>query len=320
MFKRILKYIILVILCVVGYLSTFGWHFQKSSAGVYSSQEESLAESLERHVYALSHDIGWRSVAEYENLQRSYQYIADQFKQFGLEVSTQEISVDGKSTYNIIAEKKGFKHPEAVIIVGANYDTYSNPGANNNASGVSALIELARIFSAQFPETTIRFVAFVNKEPPFAGTDQMGSMAYVKLVKETKQPIEAVIIMDGIGCYSYKDYSQRYFPFLGLFYPDKGNFVMASSNINSAGLLKTVMAAFRKKTSFPIRWSVAFDFVDSDHRVFWREKYPAVLISDTGSYRNKHFHSLSDTYEKLNFRNMSQVTYGIAAVLRVLAW
>ena len=274
---------------------------------------------MKNHVSVLSHQIGWRGLDQYENLQKAADYIANSFAQTGLKVQRQEFLAQGKTVGNVAAEKKGSTYPQKVIIVGAHYDTYFNPGADSNASGVAALLELAEIFSKIETHATIRFVAFANKEPPFFATDEMGSLVYAKHLKEANEDIEAVIILDSIGYYSNISYSQHYPPFLGFFYPDKGNFLCLVGNMRSRALLQSLETVLKKDTSLVIAKVMGFDFINSDHWAFWRENFNTVLMTDTGSYRNPYINSLSDTYPKLNYLNMAQLVRGLAFALKALA-
>src|SRR3990172_8177443 len=159
-------------------------------------QDPSLAESLKNHVYVLSHDIGDRNVFSYRMLERSAEYIAGQFASFGYKVEFQEYTFEDKSFKNIIATKKGEQKPGEVIIIGAHYDTCFNVGADDNASGVAALLELARYFAPRSPQRTIKFIAFVNEEPPFFETEWTGSQVYAKAAKAKNENIKAALIFE----------------------------------------------------------------------------------------------------------------------------
>lgn len=318
MLRKLLGVIVLVILGVLGYYSTFGWQVTKSSFSVRSKENDDEAIALKRHVQFLSSQVGERSVNQYENLKKSAQYIADQLKQLGFEMEWQEFDAEGKKVYNIIGQKKGIKSPGNIILVGAHYDTYYSPGADNNASGVAVLLQLAEGVVKKPLGNTLRFVAFVNAEPPFFETPQMGSAVFLKRAKERNEKIQAVIIIDAVGYYSNKDRSQRYPPLLGFFCPDKGNFIALVGNIASLKLLQVVESIFRESTSLPVQAITGFDFLRSDHWVFWKEKYQAILVTDTGTYRNPYLYSLSDTYGMLNYRHMAQVVKALNATLEAL--
>lgn len=316
--RRPQKFPGIILVAVIGvmlYLSTFGWHVTKAVVSVYSNENNLRAANLRRHVYTLSNQIGWRSVEDYDNLKKAAEYLEDELSSRGFEVERQGFWVKGRIVNNIIAQKKGTQYPDKIILVGANYDSYFNPGADANASGVAALIELADIFSKKENKATLRLVGFTNMEPPFFGSPQMGSVVYVEKAREQKENIVAAIILHSIGYYSNERNSQRYPPLLGPFYPDKGNFMMIVGNFSSFTLWNFAGSSFRKNTSLSSHSVLAFDFLDSDRWAFWKGRYPTILLTDTGFYRNPYFHSVEDNYQKLNYHNMAQVVEGVGAVI-----
>ncbi len=160
-------------------------------------------ESLKKHVSMLAERIGERNIKHYDALKASLEYIENELRAGGLQVAEQEYSVDGKPAKNIEAEIRGTGRPDQIVIVGAHYDSVSgSPGANDNASGVAALLELAGNFKTQGPERTLRFVAFVNEEPPYFQTEEMGSRVYARRSRERGEKIVAMISLETIGYYS----------------------------------------------------------------------------------------------------------------------
>lgn len=284
---------------------------------------EQLAKALEAHVYHLSEEIGDRSLFNYRALQKAEEYITEQFRSFGYDIEFQEYTISDKPTKNIIALKEGAKNPEEIIIIGAHYDTCFNPGADDNASAVAALLELARLLHDKETNRSIKFIAFVNEEPPFFHTENMGSRIYVKGAKERGEDIKGALILEMIGYYSNEAHSQRYPPLFGLFYPNKGNFIGVVGNFASQWLVKRVASFFKANSQFPVESIVAPSIVSgvdfSDNWSFWKEGYPAVMITDTAFYRYPHYHSDSDTYEKLDYVSMQEVVKGLSGVLFDLA-
>src|SRR3989338_3684101 len=244
--KRIRFYLILVIVACVAYLSTFGWQRVKSSAFVYPGITEIIVENLKRHVYALSQEIGWRSAEHYDNLKQAASYIVSAFKKLGFKVESQRYWIKEKDVVNISVEVKGRKFPQKIILIGASYDAYFNPGADTNASGIAALIELAGFLMKDPIDYTVRLVAFTNKEYPFFGTEDMGSYRYLTDMESSGENIEAAIILDSLGYYSSGNFSQRYPVFFGFFYPDKANFIAAVSNLDSLPFLQNLSKVFRQ--------------------------------------------------------------------------
>ncbi len=318
--KRILRLIIIAIVAfIILKASTFGWRFFTKSASQLTKEKSNLAKILESHVHKLAYEIGDRSVFNYEKLDEAARYITQAFQSFGYNVEFQSYDVLDMEAKNIIAFKQGAQRPDEIIIVGAHYDTCFNPGADDNASAVAGLLELARFLSDKQTNRSIKFIAFVNEEPPFFATENMGSMVYVREAKAKGENIKGTLILEMIGYYTDRPNSQRYPLFLGLFYPNKGNFIAVVGNPQSRRLLKQVTSVFRNHSQFPMESLISFGFVPgadfSDHWSFWKERYPAVMITDTAFYRNPHYHNSSDTYEKLNYESMAEVVSGLNAVL-----
>ncbi|MBI5622936.1 MAG: M20/M25/M40 family metallo-hydrolase [Elusimicrobia bacterium] len=281
-----------------------------------------LAERLERHVRVLSHVIGERSLGEYGNLVKAKDYVFSEFRSYGYEPSVQEYRAYGRTFQNLTAEKPG-RTPE-VVLVGAHYDSVAGtPGADDNASGVAALLELARAFAGTPRERTLRFAAFSTEEPPFFRTSDMGSAQYAKLCRKRKDNIKAMVCLEAIGFYSDLKGSQTYPPLVHLFYPEAGNFAAVVGDLLSGPLVRRVAEGISGGSSMPVQKAAlprlvpGIDF--SDHANFWKEGYPAVMVTDTAFYRNKNYHTAEDTYEKLDYVRMAELTRGLAASLSALA-
>ncbi len=278
-------------------------------------------ENLLRHITVLAKQIGQRSSLEYRNLQKAADYIRGEFTSYGYVVGEQVYALDSQAYRNIIAAREGTDKKDKVIIVCSHYDSVSgSPGADDNASGVSGLLELARLISQEHPTKTIEFIATVNEEPPWFMTQEMGSLVYAKEARKNKKDIEAVLCLESIGFYSDRKDSQGYPLFLKPFYPDKGNFIAVVSNLTSARLLKKIVGEFRKVSNFPIEYLIAPTFLTpaisfSDHWSFWKFGYKAVMITDTAFYRNPYYHSPQDTMEEIDYRSMSRVIEGLYYVL-----
>ncbi|MBX9685802.1 MAG: M20/M25/M40 family metallo-hydrolase [Candidatus Obscuribacterales bacterium] len=226
------------------------------------------------------------------------------------------------SARNLIAELKGSTHADQIVIVGAHYDTeYSSPGANDNATGVAAMLKIARSLQLSGPMgRTIRFVAFSNEEQPFSRTDQMGSRVYADYCRERSEQVSAMICLETIGFYTNEPGSQK-FPdhFPQSIGHDAGNFIAIVSNLESETLLKECITTFRSKVRFP---SIALAVAESvrgidysDHQSFWRAGYPAVMVTDTAFFRYPHYHEKTDTPDKIDFDRLTIVTSGIAAMI-----
>ena len=281
-------------------------------------------DRLKTHVSTLAGRIGERNVKHYESLQAALDYIETELREKGFEVTEQEYSVDGKPVKNIEAELRGTETPDQIIIVGAHYDSVSgSPGANDNASGVAALLELAGMFKARALGRTLRFVAFVNEEPPYFQTEQMGSRAYARRSRERGENIVAMLSLETIGYYSDVENSQLYpFPF-SLFYPSKGDFVGFVGNTSSRSLVRRAIMVFREGAAFPSEGVAAPGWLTgigwSDQWSFWRENYPGLMITDTALFRYPNYHKRSDTPDKVDFDRLVRVVAGIRQVVEDLA-
>jgi len=309
--------------------------FNEPLAKLDSAQQISR-NNLSKHIEVLAGDIGARSLTRaQEALYRAAAYIEQSFEQLNYAVLNQNFNAtvvlndpnnkpisSSMPTRNLIVEIKGTRVPDEIIIVGAHYDTeYSSPGANDNGSGVAALLELARLFcSATPPARTVRFVAFSNEEQPFCDTNDMGSKVYAEQCKQLNENIVAMLCLETIGYYADKPGTQT-FPdesFLALKH-DAGNFISFVSNLESSELLKKCVADFRGAVRFPsiaIAAPTSMRGIDfSDHRNFWRLGYPAIMITDTAFYRYPHYHQLSDTPDKIDYNRLALLTHGIFQIV-----
>lgn len=286
--------------------------------------QDKLRAGLQRHVQALAGDIGVRSDETYANVQRAAAYIERVLGALGYQVASQEFTADGRSYRNLEATLGGAGRAHEVIVLGAHYDTAEDaPGADDNASGVAGVLELARVF-AQAPQArTVRFVFFPNEEPPSFATSDMGSRHYATAARTRNDQIVAMLSIESIGYYDTEKGSQRYpFP-LNLAYPDVGDFIGFVSNLKSRSLLHRAIAAFRAHATLPTQGAAAPGWLPgvwwSDHWSFWLEDYPAIMISDTAPYRYPFYHTPMDTPDKLDYDRTARVVDGLSHVVRGLA-
>ena len=210
-----------------------------------------------------------------------------------------------------------------IILVGAHYDSVrGSPGANDNASGVAALLEIGRALKDAGLRRTVRLVAFVNEEPPFFFWGEMGSGVYARAAR-ARGDIRLMMSLEMLGAYSDEPGGQRYPPFLGWFYPDRANFIAFVSNLESRHVLRRTVEAFRSVSAFPSETLAAPGMVPgvslSDQISFWREGYPAIMVTDTAYYRYPHYHTAQDTPDKIDYARMAQVVEGLAKAIVLLA-
>ncbi len=282
---------------------------------------DELAGRLKSHVVALSADIGERSIFHPAKLAAAGNYVADQFRKAGYDVEILPYKINGRIFKNIQAVKNGSSE---IIIIGAHYDTVATtPGADDNGSGVAVLLELARLAAKRNFTKTVRFVAFSTEEPPVFQTKDMGSFRYAQDAKNAGEKIVGMVSLEMVGFYSDVLGSQQY-PFLyGLFYPPKGNFVGVVSDFGSREWKTTVAAALAKHAKLPVESAWGPRFITgiswSDQWSFWKHGFPAVMFTDTGPYRNPHYHLPTDTPETLDYNRMAALTRGLAGMLEELA-
>ncbi len=287
--------------------------------------ELAVQERLRTHVSELAGRIGERNMRRYHALEEAARYIEGQLRSAGYSVASETYRVEGRPVRNLIAFLEGAGGRDEVVVLGAHYDSYwGSPGANDNATGVAALLEIARGFaSAAPPGRSIRFVAFVNEEPPYFKTRHMGSLVHATQGRGQEEKIIAMLSLETIGYYSDAPNSQ-FFPYhLGLFYPWTGNFLGFVANRESRDLLLRAITVFRRHTPFPSEglsapaWITGVDW--SDHWSFWEQGIPALMVTDTAPYRYPHYHTSEDTPDKVDFYGLTRVTLGLAQVLRALS-
>jgi len=283
-----------------------------------------LAARLRRHVEALAGSIGERNVWRPHALAAAARYVRAQWEAQGHPVAIQGYRVEGQRCENLEVEIAGGECPREIVLVGAHYDTVpGSPGADDNASGVAGLIELARQLGGRPAARTVKLVAFVNEEPPFFYFGQMGSRIYARAARARGDDIRVMLSLEMLGCYSERRGSQAYPPFLRFFYPERGNFIAFVSNLRSRHALREVVGAFRACSEFPAESLASPAIVPgvswSDQISFWREGYRAVMVTDTAFYRYPHYHSPHDTPEKLNYHEMARVVFGLGKAIGALA-
>ena len=290
-----------------------------------SADEMLLRDRLERHVTVLAGAIGERNVWRHEALETAAGYIEETLRDMGYPVAAQAYAAEGKVVRNLEAEITGTLWPDEVVLIGAHYDTVQgSPGANDNASGVAALLEIARRLAGKRPARTVRFVAFVNEEPPLFYSQEMGSRVYARRARERGDNIVAMLALETIGYYDDTRGSQHYpLPLYSLFYPDTGDYIAFIGNLSSRTLVRQSLASFRRHTAFPSEGIAAPGWLGgvhwSDHWSFWQEGYPALMVTDTALFRYPHYHAGSDTPDKIDYPRLARVVAGLARVTADLA-
>ncbi|NLH71784.1 MAG: M28 family peptidase [Verrucomicrobia bacterium] len=257
-------------------------------------------------------------------LQRCADWIEREWQAQGYHVQRHEFTVSNIACANLAIEIPGTAAGSEVVVISAQYDTLpDSPGANNNGSGVAALLRLSELLKGQRLDRTVRLIQFVNEEDPFFGTEQMGSYVYAKACHERGDDIHAMLSLDSIGIYKHTPGSQKLpWPF-SLFYPDRGNFLAFIGNLSSRQCVKVATLGFRKWSSFPIAAGLAPEWVGgvtwSDHSSFWEFGYSGVQVTDTGAFRSASHTTKDDTMEKIDFGALARITLGLCGATIELA-
>ena len=271
----------------------------------------------------LAGDIGERNTLHPAALSAAAGWIEAELRATGYAPERQVFAAEGVDCANIEAEHRGTGAPEEIVVVGAHYDSArGTPGANDDGSGVVALLALARSTASKVTRRTVRFVAFVNEEPPYFASPSMGSAVYAARSAERGEKITAMLSLEMLGSYDDREHSQHYpFP-LGMFFPDHADFIAFVGNVDSRALVRTAVGAFRAGTPFPSEGAAlpegttALDW--SDHRSFWAHGYPALMVTDTAIFRYAHYHRRTDTRDKVDLDRLARVTEGLGGVIAAL--
>ncbi len=319
---RAIRRILLTVGLVLGgiwiYIAQPG--FAHSKAATRTLDTDRMQETVRK----LSVEWAPRSCQRAENLTATADYIATHFVEAGGRVSEQPFTVSNKPYKNICATFGPSGGPR--LIVGAHYDAHSHtPGADDNASGIAGLIELAYLLGTSELPGQIELVAYTLEEPPYFATQHMGSYHHAEQTYQSGTPVAGVIVLEMIGYFNddfgSQDYPARLFKLL---YPNTGNFISVIGKTDQRPFTREVKIGMKGASDLSVR-SVnvpaeipGVDF--SDHRNYWPFGYNAVMITDTAFYRNKAYHKENDTWDRLDYTRMGQVVLGVySASLKILA-
>jgi len=302
----------------------------KSLLKIFSAKEREkkiskkiICDNVKKHIDYLSSKLGERTIRNYEKLNSARNYIKKWFQSYNLNPIENTYIADNHEVANIIVDIKGYEQPENIILIAAHYDTVEDsPGADDNASGISAIIEIARMLSLIKHKKTLRIAAYTLEEPPYFTTELMGSFKHASRCKQLKENIELMISLDMIGYggrYCKENYptedikkvSPRYGNYLGVYtLPSYSKFTELWSDLCKKHTNE-------KMYPFAAPASISGVYL-SDHRSFIENGFPAILISDLGYYRNKNYHTSDDTYNTINYRFLSNNIYNINKTLHAL--
>jgi len=313
--RAVLRVLALVAIGVVLIACTLS---QPSFRKNHASSETVDAEKLKAHVVMLSETFHPRDWSHRDNMGRCADYIAMHFTNAGAVVESQVIDFHGKIYRNVIGRFRAGQGPR--VIVGAHYDSCGGTtGADDNASGVAALIELAYLLGKTPLAYEVELVAYANEEPPFFRTEHMGSAVHAKSI--VGQQIKGVIVFEMVGYFRDEKGSQA-FPtaLLQMWYPNRGNFIGIVGPVDQGAWIKDVKVGMKGATDLPvysIRAPSAIPGIDlSDHASYWPYGINAVMVTDTSFYRNEAYHTPEDTADRLDYVRMAKVVVAVSAALR----
>lgn len=279
------------------------------------------AARLEVHVRTLA-EIP-RDFSNIPGLAQAAQYIAQSLEAAGGMVALQPYPVGATTYYNVTAQFG--PDTEQRIVVGAHYDTAGPlPGADDNASGIAGLIELARALDPAALPMRVELVAYCLEEPPYFRTPQMGSAVHARSLAEAGVEVKLMVSLEMLGFYSDEPDSQSYpASFLKLLYPTVGNFITVVSTYGQDGLggrFRDAINAASEVPAYTITASRRLEGIDySDHLNYWDAGFPALMLTDTSFYRNANYHTEGDTPDTLDYQRMAQVVRGALNAVLILA-
>lgn len=275
---------------------------------------KAVRDNLYKHVEFLSIRIGQRHLWQEKSLDRAADYIESEFHDSGYSIHRQTYAPYGVPVCNLIVEKPGTE--DGVIVVGAHYDTVpGSPGADDNASAVAGLLELARLALKVPSRKRLVFAAFANEESPCFGSPKMGSMVYARHMKESKVRLDAMISLEMIGYFNKEETQEYPFPGMRLFYPGSADFLAVVGNFHSAKYVLKIKRGMKQHSAINTRALIAPEQAGginrSDNYAFWKYGFRAVMLTDTSFYRNRNYHQETDTIDTLDFDSMTEVVKGL---------
>ena len=282
-----------------------------------------LTDRLRAHLLAL---IGDRHpVSSPATLRQAEHYLVGQFQHLGLEVSSHPFDAFGGTYRNVIATLPASSRADRQegappVIIAAHYDTVpGSPGADDNASGLAVILEVAHSLREVSLNREVRFIGFCLEE-----ANLLGSLAYAAQLKAAKQEITGAVVLECVGYARSEEGSQQVPPGIPITVPSVGNFLAIIGNTTSAELTAVVERAAKRHVPavalvVPGNGELLPDTRRSDHAAFWDYGYPAVMLTDTANFRNPHYHQPTDTLDTLDLSFLERVTGAVAAAVIDLA-
>ena len=296
------------------------WVIRQPNSGSepYPGSERADAARLEQHVRFLSAPGEWRSIHNAAGMGRAADYITREFSKTGATVIVQPYKAGPVETKNVIARFGLETRPR--VVIGAHYDVFGDlPGADDNASGVAGLLELARLLDGHNLPTAVELVAYSSEEPPFFGGPEMGSAVHVKQIQGAATKVPAMISLEMIGYFT----EQQPHPgiLLSTIYPRHGRYIALVGRWADRDLVADAKKCFRGASGLDVvsysgPTGLGADL--SDQRNYWAAGIPAFMVTDTAFMRNPNYHAMADTAETLDYARMAQVVDGVFSTVVML--
>jgi len=287
-------------------------------------ETRALAARLKTHVRVIASRP--RNLDHPAELEAAASYIERTLTDLGYRPGRQAYDVRGTSVRNIetVIDPAAADPDTPTYVIGAHYDSPAgSPGANDNGTGVAALIELARALRPATPmRHRLRLVFFVNEEHPYGKTPDMGSYRHAERLKKSGETVAGMMSLETIGYFSDQPGSQTFPAPFGLIYEDVGNFVAFVGLPRARAFVRRVLRSFRSHTQFPSIGGVAPAFVPgidfSDHWSYDQFGFAAIMVTDTAPFRNPNYHKRGDLPDTVDYESLARVTKGIERVVRDL--
>lgn len=287
--------------------------------------DDELVARLRRHVEVLAGILGERHYRRPSALEAAAAYVERELAGAGYPVESQPFDADGATVRNLEAAHPAAAAGRPGLVIGAHYDTApGTPGADDNASAVAALIEVARRLRPAALGRPLRFVAFTNEEPPFFGSSLMGSAVHARRCRLRGEKLAGMLCLESLGYFAPNPGGQAWpsslpKPIRRLL-GTRGDFLAMVSNVRSAPLLRRLRRGFRRSSDLPLRAGVVPGWVRgvhlSDHASYHAAGYPAVMLTDTAAYRNPHYHRPSDLPATLDYQRLASAVRGVTGAVK----
>ena len=258
-------------------------------------------------------------VSSSDRLKSTEDYLAEEFSRISLDVVRHPFDAFGGTYCNVIGTVRG-QQDISPLILAAHYDTISDsPGADDNASALAVLLEVAHRIGSRPSQRPIQFIAFCLEEEGL-----LGSQAYAAHLAAMQQSVYGALVLECVGYARDEEGSQKIPPGVPIAVPSVGNFLAVIGNQASAGLTQSVSQAMGRHLPIvplvvPGNGELLPDTRRSDHTSFWEQGFPAVMLTDTANFRNPHYHRPTDTIDTLNLDFMVSVADAVTAVVMAFA-